>query len=53
MRTSSAVLREWGLWQSDEWWQESPGIRTIYFGGGTPSRIAPGAIGRLLERLGQ
>jgi oxygen-independent coproporphyrinogen-3 oxidase len=48
----SMVLREWELWQSEQRWQESPDIRTIYFGGGTPSRLSPDAIGRLLERLG-
>jgi oxygen-independent coproporphyrinogen-3 oxidase len=27
------------------------GVETIYFGGGTPSRISPSAIGRLLDRF--
>jgi oxygen-independent coproporphyrinogen-3 oxidase len=48
----SAVLHEWGLWQLEPVWQESLEIPTIYFGGGTPSRISPGAIGRLLDRIG-
>ena len=47
----STVLREWALWQSEPAWQESPEIRTIYFGGGTPSRISPDAIARLLDRI--
>jgi putative oxygen-independent coproporphyrinogen III oxidase len=47
----SAVLREWSLWQSEQAWQESPGIRTIYLGGGTPSRLSPDSVGRLLDRL--
>jgi oxygen-independent coproporphyrinogen-3 oxidase len=33
-------------------WQESPDVRTIYFGGGTPSRISPDTIGRVLDRIG-
>jgi hypothetical protein len=46
-----AVLGEWTLWQEEEVWDESPGIETIYLGGGTPSRIAPEVIGRLLNRI--
>jgi oxygen-independent coproporphyrinogen III oxidase len=48
----STVLREWALWQSEPAWQESSEVRTIYFGGGTPSRISPDAIARLLDRIG-
>lgn len=47
----NAILREWSLWQSDPAWNSSPGIHTIYFGGGTPSRLAPAGIARLLDRL--
>jgi oxygen-independent coproporphyrinogen III oxidase len=47
----SAVLREWALWQSEPAWQDSSDIRTIYFGGGTPSRISPDAVARLLDRI--
>ena len=45
----SAVLREWAMWQTDAVWDTSPEIQTVYFGGGTPSRLEPGAIGRLLD----
>jgi oxygen-independent coproporphyrinogen-3 oxidase len=48
----STVLREWALWQSEPAWQSSPEISTIYFGGGTPSRITPDAIARMLDRIG-
>ena len=48
----SAVLQEWGLCQADPAWELSPEVQTIYFGGGTPSRVTPAAIGRLLERIG-
>jgi oxygen-independent coproporphyrinogen III oxidase len=47
-----AVLREWTLWQTDPVWALAPEIQTIYFGGGTPSRVTPAAIGRLLEEIG-
>ncbi|HEY3011615.1 MAG TPA: radical SAM family heme chaperone HemW [Gemmatimonadales bacterium] len=46
-----AVLREWALWQAEPIWDESPEIQTIYFGGGTPSRIAPSAIAQLVDRI--
>ena len=46
-----AVLREWAGWQSHEIWAESPRVESVYFGGGTPSRLEPGAIGRILDRI--
>lgn len=46
-----AVLREWTLWQADPSWERSPAVDTIYFGGGTPSRLAPAAVGGMLERI--
>ena len=46
---ASAVLREWAMWQADPVWDTSPDIQTVYFGGGTPSRLDPAAIGRLLD----
>jgi oxygen-independent coproporphyrinogen-3 oxidase len=45
------VLREWALWQAEPVWDESPRIDTIYLGGGTPSRISPIAIARIIERI--
>jgi oxygen-independent coproporphyrinogen-3 oxidase len=48
---ASAVLREWTLWQADPAWDASPEVQTIYFGGGTPSLVSPGAIARLLEQI--
>ena len=45
----NAVIGEWRLWQADPAWELSPEVQTIYFGGGTPSRLAPTAIVRLLE----
>jgi len=46
-----AVLREWTLWQADPMWELSPEVQTIYFGGGTPSKLTPAAIARLVDRI--
>ncbi len=46
-----AVLREWSLWQEDPVWAQSVEVQTIYFGGGTPSRLAPAAIAQILKRI--
>jgi oxygen-independent coproporphyrinogen-3 oxidase len=43
------IEREWTEWQNHAAWDESPALDTIYFGGGTPSRLDPSAIARLLE----
>jgi len=48
---ADAALQEWAGWQSHEIWAESPGVESVYFGGGTPSRLEPGAIARILERI--
>jgi oxygen-independent coproporphyrinogen-3 oxidase len=48
-RYVDAIVREWGIWQQDPVWETSPEIATIYFGGGTPSRLDPTGIARLLE----
>jgi oxygen-independent coproporphyrinogen-3 oxidase len=48
---ADAVLREWAGWQSHEIWAESPRVESVYFGGGTPSRLEPGAIAHILERI--
>jgi oxygen-independent coproporphyrinogen-3 oxidase len=46
-----AVLLEWKLWQADPVWELSPEIQTVYFGGGTPSRLAPAAVGQMLQAI--
>src|SRR5438093_6583086 len=46
-----AVLREWECWQGHPAWAAAPEVQTIYFGGGTPSRLDPVGIGRILERV--
>jgi oxygen-independent coproporphyrinogen-3 oxidase len=48
---TAAILREWALWQTDPIWDQSPVIETIYFGGGTPSRLSADAVARLLSRI--
>jgi oxygen-independent coproporphyrinogen III oxidase len=45
------VLREWELWQNEPIWHQSSEVLTVYFGGGTPSRISPNAVARLLQRI--
>jgi oxygen-independent coproporphyrinogen-3 oxidase len=46
-----AVLREWEGWQEHESWAGSEVVDTIYFGGGTPSRLDPRAIAAILQRI--
>jgi len=48
---ADAVLREWQFWQEDPIWTSSPEIQTIYFGGGTPSRISAETVARILEQI--
>lgn len=49
---ADAVLAEWRRWQDDPAWAHSPGqLSTVYFGGGTPSRLAPSTIERMLAGL--
>ena len=48
---AAAVEREWAGWQSHPAWEISPVVETIYFGGGTPSRLDPGALMRLIDAI--
>lgn len=47
----SAVLREWAEWQGHESWNGAETVETVYFGGGTPSSVEPGAIGSILRQI--
>ena len=38
-------------WQDHESWVGSQSVDTIYFGGGTPSRLDPGGTRPILERI--
>jgi oxygen-independent coproporphyrinogen-3 oxidase len=46
-----AVLAEWAGRQADPAWSEAGDVRSVYFGGGTPSRLDPSGIGRLLDGI--
>jgi oxygen-independent coproporphyrinogen-3 oxidase len=46
------ILHEWRRWQLHPAWNASPGIDTIYFGGGTPSRLDPSGIARIIDAIG-
>jgi oxygen-independent coproporphyrinogen-3 oxidase len=48
---AEAIEREWAEWQSHPAWDASPVVETIYFGGGTPSRLDPAALARLFGRI--
>ena len=50
-RFAGLIEREWAGWESHPAWEEAPGLDTIYFGGGTPSRLDPAAIGSMLARF--
>jgi putative oxygen-independent coproporphyrinogen III oxidase len=50
-RFVEAVLQEWATWQSHPAWADSARVETVYFGGGTPSRLEPAAVGALMEGL--
>jgi oxygen-independent coproporphyrinogen-3 oxidase len=50
-RFVETVIQEWSTWQSHPAWTASPAVDTVYFGGGTPSRLEPGAIGDLMAGL--
>jgi oxygen-independent coproporphyrinogen-3 oxidase len=46
-----AVLAEWKQWQSHEIWREGTPVRTVYFGGGTPSLLSPETLARVLDQI--
>jgi oxygen-independent coproporphyrinogen-3 oxidase len=48
---TAAILQEWDLWQTEPVWDQEPDIQTIYFGGGTPSRVSAETVTRVLDRI--
>jgi len=46
-----AVLREWAGWQRDPALDGVTSLRTLYFGGGTPSLLDPAELSRLVDGL--
>jgi oxygen-independent coproporphyrinogen-3 oxidase len=45
------LLAEWEGWRRAGRFNAATPLATIYFGGGTPSRLSPDALGRILERV--
>ena len=45
------IQAEWNHRRADPAWLVTPGISTLYFGGGTPSRLEPGALSEIIEML--
>jgi oxygen-independent coproporphyrinogen-3 oxidase len=45
------LVREWRGWLDHPAWRGSPALDTIYFGGGTPSRLDPAALATILAAL--
>lgn len=48
---ADAILHEWRGRQREVAWDNSPVVETVYFGGGTPSRLDDEALGRILEGI--
>jgi oxygen-independent coproporphyrinogen-3 oxidase len=48
---AEAVLREWRRWMGDPLWAGAGQLATFYLGGGTPSRLAPDAVARILGEI--
>jgi oxygen-independent coproporphyrinogen-3 oxidase len=47
----AAVLGEWQRWQSETALDGVPSLRTVYLGGGTPSKLAAAELPRLLDGI--
>jgi len=45
------ILQEWSRWLVDDRLAGFPALSTIYFGGGTPSRLQSSELSRLIEGL--
>ncbi len=45
------LLAEWEGWRGADRFDAATPFATIYFGGGTPSRLNPDAIGRIIARV--
>lgn len=46
------ILAEWRTWRGHPRWADARAIATMYFGGGTPSRLEPGALARIRDAVG-
>ena len=45
----AAIRSEWRLRREHPAWSASPLVETLYFGGGTPSRLAPSSLEELIQ----
>jgi putative oxygen-independent coproporphyrinogen III oxidase len=50
-RYADAILAEWEAWQDHPAWGASPGLDTVYFGGGTPSLLGTASLARIVDAL--
>jgi len=50
-RFAALVLAEWERWRDEPAWAEFPEFTTVYFGGGTPSRLDAASLADLLAGL--
>lgn len=50
-RYADLVLAEWRCWSRAEPWAGFLSIDTVYFGGGTPSRLSAGALTRIVDTI--
>lgn len=48
---AEAVVAEWSRHLDSGRWERAGRLTTVYLGGGTPSLLAPAAIGRILDHL--
>ncbi|HET7599992.1 MAG TPA: radical SAM family heme chaperone HemW [Gemmatimonadales bacterium] len=52
-RFVAAVLREWDAYGQHPMWAAGRAVETLYFGGGTPSRLDPSGVARILDAIGR
>ncbi len=50
-RFVDSILAEWRRWSTWSTWASDPSIASIYLGGGTPSRLDPSELERLLQTI--
>lgn len=48
---ADALRREWDEWRDSPEWSGFAALATLYLGGGTPSRLDPDVLARLLGRI--
>ncbi len=47
----AAVRAEWQVRREHPAWSASPRVETLYFGGGTPSRLSPSSLAELIQMV--